>query len=70
MIGWLAELVGLQWAVEKSAITTLIIVLCLMPSISRASEAMEAEKPRVLRMIARIHASSKLAIGNVPYGQI
>ena len=43
MIGWLAELVGLQWAVEKSAITTLIIVLALVPSIRRATEAMEAE---------------------------
>ena len=43
MIGWLAELFGLQWAVEKSAITTLIIVLALMPSIGRATEAVEAE---------------------------
>ena len=42
MIGWLAELVGLRWAVEKSAITTLIIVLALMPSIRRATEAIEA----------------------------
>ena len=70
MIGWLAELVGLQWAVEKSAITTLIIVLTFMPSIRRATEAMEAEKPRVFRMIARIQASGKLASGNIPYGQI
>lgn len=43
LIGWLAELVGLQWAVGISASTALVFVLALVPSIRRTADAMEAE---------------------------
>lgn len=43
MIGWLAELAGLQWAVAISAITALAIVLALLPAIRRTRAEMEAE---------------------------
>lgn len=43
MIGWLAEGVGLQWAVTASALLALAIVLILLPSVRRQAPAMEAE---------------------------
>ncbi|MGB0629930.1 MAG: MFS transporter [Alphaproteobacteria bacterium] len=43
MIGWLAELVGLQMAVGISAMAALVIVLALLPSIRRTTDEMEAE---------------------------
>ena len=43
LIGWLAELAGLQWAVGISAITALAIVLALLPAIRRSRAEMEAE---------------------------
>ena len=42
-IGWLAEAVGLQWAVASSAMLALVIVLILLPAVLRAAPAMEAE---------------------------
>lgn len=42
-IGWLAEAVGLQWAVASSALLALVIVLILMPAVLRAAPAMEAD---------------------------
>lgn len=43
LIGWLAEWVGLQWAVGISAIGALVIVLALLPAIRRTRAEMEAE---------------------------
>ncbi|CAN0437803.1 unnamed protein product [Discosporangium mesarthrocarpum] len=43
MIGWLAEAVGLQWAVTASALLALAIVLILLPSVRRQAPVMEAE---------------------------
>jgi MFS family permease len=43
IIGWLAEAVGLQWAVASSALLALGIVLVLLPSVRRATPAMEAD---------------------------
>ena len=43
LIGWLAELVGLQLAVGISAMSALVIVLTLLPAIRRTRAAMEAE---------------------------
>jgi MFS family permease len=43
MIGWLAEAIGLQWAVTASALLALAIMLVLLPSVRRAAPAMEAE---------------------------
>ena len=42
LIGWLAELVGLQWAVAASALTALAAILCLLPAIYRRRFEMEA----------------------------
>ena len=42
-IGWLAEAVGLQWAVASSAMLALVIVLCLLPTVLRNAPAMEAD---------------------------
>lgn len=43
LIGWLAEGVGLQWAVAASALLALVIVLILLPSVRRATPEMEAD---------------------------
>lgn len=43
IIGWLAEAVGLQWAVASSALLALAIVLILLPSVRRAAPVMEAD---------------------------
>ena len=42
LIGWLAELVGLQWAVAASSLTALAAILCLLPAIYRRRFEMEA----------------------------
>ena len=43
LIGWLAEAVGLQWAVTASAMLALVIVGILLPSVRRQAPAMEAD---------------------------
>lgn len=43
MIGWLAEAIGLQWAVAASALLALVIMLVLLPSVRKQTAAMEAE---------------------------
>lgn len=43
IIGWLAEAVGLQWAVASSAMLALVIVLLLLPAVLRTAPAMEAD---------------------------
>jgi MFS family permease len=43
IIGWLAEAVGLQWAVASSALLALIVVLTLLPAVLRTAPAMEAD---------------------------
>ena len=43
LIGWLAEAVGLQWAVTASAMLALVIVSILLPSVRRQAPAMEAD---------------------------
>jgi MFS family permease len=43
IIGWLAEAVGLQWAVASSAMLALVVVLLLLPAVLRAAPAMEAD---------------------------
>ena len=43
LIGWLAEAVGLQWAVTASAMLALVIVSILLPSVRRHAPAMEAD---------------------------
>jgi MFS family permease len=43
LIGWLAEAIGLQWAVVSSAMLALAIMLCLLPSVRRSAPEMEAE---------------------------
>lgn len=43
MIGWLAEAIGLQWAVAASAMLALVVVLVLLPFVRRETAAMEAE---------------------------
>ena len=43
LIGWLAEAIGLQWAVVSSAMLALAIMLCLLPSVRRAAPEMEAD---------------------------
>ena len=43
MIGWLAEAIGLQWAVVSSALLAFIVMVCLLPSVRRIAPEMEAE---------------------------
>lgn len=43
IIGWLAEAVGLQWAVASSAMLALVIVLGMLPAVLRTAPAMEAD---------------------------
>ena len=43
LIGWLAEAVGLQWAVASSALLALCVVLALLPAVRRATPAMEKD---------------------------
>ena len=43
MIGWLAEAIGLQWAVTTSALLALAIILIMFPKVRRAALTMEAE---------------------------
>jgi len=43
MIGWLAEAIGLQWAVAASALLALVIMVVLLPSVRKQTAAMEAE---------------------------
>lgn len=43
LIGWLAEGVGLQWAVAASALLAIAVVLILLPAVRRATPAMEAD---------------------------
>ncbi len=43
MIGWLAEAIGLQWAVVSSAVLAFIVMVCLLPSVRRAAPMMEVD---------------------------
>ena len=43
LIGWLAEALGLQWAVASSALLALAILLALLPAVRRAAPQMEAD---------------------------
>lgn len=43
MIGWLAEAIGLQWAVAVSALLALAVMLVLLPSVRKETAAMEAD---------------------------
>jgi MFS family permease len=43
IIGWLAEAVGLQWAVASSALLALAVVLALLPAVLRTAPEMEAD---------------------------
>lgn len=46
IIGWIAEFVGFQWAVAASALAAIGVVLTMLPTLRRATRAIEAVRAR------------------------